>query len=598
MSNVIKIFEKPLPSTRSGAFFNAFSYPTKISPESIAVYIASITKPGDVVLDTFSGSGSTGIAALLCEKPTERMLSIARELDVSPVWGARNAIGYEIGTYGEFAAKTITNRLKEKDFKQSVNSFVRKAEEQLGKYYRAMDPNGKEGYIRHVIWSEIMICGNCRNEVPYFEVGVEKKPVKFNKSIKCPHCGKVSNIDEMEFAVEEYFDSILGQTCNRKKRIPAWIYGSTDGKNWDREARQDDIKLIETIEIDASTITPKKIKWGELHRNGYHYGIDYLHQFYTKRNFAVMNRLWEMTNDYEGKIRDALRLMLLSYNASNCTLMTRVVAKKASKDFVLTGAQSGVLYISKLPVEKNILLGLMRKSKPIADAYGLLQDCKGRFEIRNQSSQHLIEDDESIDMVFTDPPFGDFIPYAEVNQINELWLDNVTNREDEIIISESQNKSLDDYKKMLTEVFSEIQRVMKSTASAVVVFHAAKAEIWQAFECAVRSSLLEVQQTNILNKEQASFKQVVSNDSVQGDPMLLLRKTSFRRTELDESRDVIYKVIEEHLADSEFDERRIYSLYVNECLKNSIKVLYDAKDAYTIIRNYRKDIIANGAANR
>lgn len=598
MSNVIKIFEKPLPSTRSGAFFNAFSYPTKISPESIAVYIASITKPGDVVLDTFSGSGSTGIAALLCEKPTERMLSIARELDVSPVWGARNAIGYEIGTYGEFAAKTITNRLKEKDFKQSVNGFVKKAEEQLGKYYRAMDPNGKEGCIRHVIWSEIMICGNCRKEVSYFEVGVEKNPVKFNKSIKCPHCGKVSNIDEMEFAVEEYFDSILGQTRKRKKRIPAWIYGSTEGKNWDREARQDDIKLIEDIEIDASTITPKKIKWGELHRNGYHYGIDYLHQFYTKRNFAVMNWLWEMTNDYEGKIRDALRLMLLSYNASNCTLMTRVVAKKASKDFVLTGAQSGVLYISKLPVEKNILLGLMRKSKPIADAYGLLQDCKGCFEIRNQSSQHLIEDDESIDMVFTDPPFGDFIPYAEVNQINELWLDNVTNREDEIIISESQDKSLDDYKKMLTEVFSEIQRVMKPTASAVVVFHAAKAEIWQAFEYAVRSSLLEVQQTNILNKEQASFKQVVSNDSVQGDPMLLLRKTSFRRTELDENRDVIYKVIEEYLADSEFDERRIYSLYVNECLKNSIKVLYDAKDAYTIIRNYRKDIIANGATNR
>ena len=62
-----------------------------------------------------------------------------------------------------------------------------------------------------------------------------------------------------------------------------------------------------------------------------------------------MNTLWEMTNDYEDKIGDALRLMLLSYNASHCTMMTRVVAKKNSKDFVLTGAQSGVLYISKLP---------------------------------------------------------------------------------------------------------------------------------------------------------------------------------------------------------------------------------------------------------
>lgn len=597
MNDVIKMFKKPLPSTRSGAFFNAFSYPTKISPESIAVYIASITKPGDVILDTFSGSGSTGIAALLCEKPTDRMLSIAEELGVSPVWGARNAIGYEIGTYGGFASKTITNRLKEKDFKKSVNDFVKKAEEKLGQYYKATDPDGKEGYIRHVIWTEVMTCGNCNKEITYFEAGVERNPVKFNKSVKCPYCGKVTNIDAMDFVIEEYSDFVLGQTCKRKKRIPAWIYGSTDGRNWDRAAQKEDMKLIEDMDVDAASITPKKIKWGELHRNGYHYGIEYLHQFYTKRNFIVMHLLWEMTNDYDDKVRDALRLMLLSYNASHCTLMTRVVAKKASKDFVLTGAQSGVLYISRLPVEKNILLGLIRKAKPIAEAYRLLQDCKGCFEVRNRSSQHLIEEDESIDMVFTDPPFGDFIPYAEVNQINELWLDNVTNRKDEIIISDSQNKTLDDYKEMLTEVFSEVRRVMKSTASAVVVFHAAKAEIWQAFENVLSDSLLEVQQANILDKEQASFKQVVSNDSVQGDPMLLLNKTSFNRTELDENNDVIFKILEEHMLDTEFDERRIYSLYVNECLKNSIKVSYDAKDAYVVIRNFRKDTIADGAIN-
>lgn len=51
------------------------------------------------------------------------------------------------------------------------------------------------------------------------------------------------------------------------------------------------------------------------------------------------------------------------------------------------------------------------------------------------------------------------------------------------------------------------------------------------------------------------------------------------------------------MSDTEFDERRIYSLYVNECLKNSIKVSYDAKDAYIVIRNFRKDIIVNGAIN-
>lgn len=596
MDNNMKIFGKALPSTRSGAFFNAFSYPTKISPESIAVYIASMTKPGDIVLDTFGGSGSTGIAALLCEKPTKKMISLSNELGFNPVWGARNSIGYEIGTYGWFAAKTITNRLKENEFKKAADSFIKNAEETLGEYYSVVGPDGKDGYIRYVIWSEILICKNCKKEMSYFDMGVERNPVKFKKVVTCPCCGNVFNVDELEFVVEEYKDEILGKTCKRKKRVPAWIYGCTNGKNWDRAATMDDIKIYD--DIKELSITPKKIKWGELHRKGYHYGIDYLHQFYTQRNFIVMNKLWEMTNDYDDRIKDALRLMLLSYNASHCTMMTRVVAKKNSKDFVLTGAQSGVLYISKLPVEKNILLGLTRKLKPIAEAYGLLQDCTGHFDVRNRSSQNLMEEDESVDMVFTDPPFGDFIPYAEVNQINELWLERVTDRSNEIIISESQRKTLDNYKIMLTEVFSEIHRVMKPQASAVVVFHAAKAEVWQAFEDVISSSKLEVQQTSILDKEQASFKQVVSTDSVQGDPMLLLKKSFNDRRTLDENTEVFLNILKEHILDFKFDERRIYSLYVNECLKNSIKIIYDAKDAYVVIRNYRKDFVANGAVNR
>lgn len=105
MNDIKNLFEKPLPSARSGAFFNTFSYPTKISPESIAVYIAATTKPGEIVLDTFSGSGSTGIAALLCEHPTDRMKTLANELGLDLIWGPRNAIGYEIGTYASFAAK-------------------------------------------------------------------------------------------------------------------------------------------------------------------------------------------------------------------------------------------------------------------------------------------------------------------------------------------------------------------------------------------------------------------------------------------------------------------------------------------------------------
>ena len=57
------LYSTPFPSTRSGALFNAFSYPTKISPEAEAIFIACHTKVGDTVLDPFGGSGTTGIAA-------------------------------------------------------------------------------------------------------------------------------------------------------------------------------------------------------------------------------------------------------------------------------------------------------------------------------------------------------------------------------------------------------------------------------------------------------------------------------------------------------------------------------------------------------
>jgi hypothetical protein len=161
-------------------------------------------------------------------------------------------------------------------------------------------------------------------------------------------------------------------------------------------------------------------------------GISHLHHFYTKQNFLAMNLLWRKAEEFEVKVSNAIRLLLLSYNASHATLMTRVVVKKNSKDFVLTSAQSGVLYISSLPVEKNIFMGVKRKLKSFEDAFSYLSRCSGHIDVENRSSQHLTQLDMSVDYVFTDPPFGDFIPYAEVNQINELWLGEPTNRADEI----------------------------------------------------------------------------------------------------------------------------------------------------------------------
>ena len=582
MDNIEALYSKPLPSSRSGAFYNTFPYPTKISPEAIAVYIACSTNPGDLVLDAFAGSGSTGVAALLCEHPTERMRKIAKDLNVTPVWGARNAVLYEIGTYASFAIKTILSRLSSREFTIAVDSFLKKAQDLVGGLYGAIDLAGDTGTIRYVIWSEVLECPSCHSEISYFEHGTSRDPVRFKDEIVCPYCKKVHHVEEMPFTTEEHYDRLLHKQVSRKKRVPAWIYGTTNGYNWDRQATEADAAYIAQIEstCDVDDV-PQEIQWGELHRAGYHYGITHLHHFYTARNYIVMSKLWKLAETYPEKISDALKLLLLSYNASHCTLMTRVVAKKNAKDFILTSAQSGVLYISKLPVEKNILLGLKRKVKPFAETYAKLQNCTGQITIHNGSSTKMKENNDSIDFVFTDPPFGDFIPYAEVNQINELWLPKVTNRKDEVIISASQGKNVFTYQELLTQVFSEINRVLKPNHYASIVFHAAKAKVWDAFSEAITGARLQIVHTNILDKTQASFKQVVSDGSVQGDPLFLLKKSLARKnTSRLTDEEVLHSLLADHISDPDFDNRKCFSWYINRCLELGIDVTMDAKQVY------------------
>jgi len=579
------LYCNPLPSTRTGLFYNTFSYPTKISPEAIAVYIAMHTKPGNTVLDPFSGSGSTGVAALMCEYPTDTMIAFARKMKLNPVWGARNAIVYEIGKYGSFASSVMASKPDRNEFTQAVQQILRDAESELPGVYDTIDPNGNEGKVRHIIYSDILLCPRCNHEFPYYNGMVRKNPLRIDGDGMCDRCGYKDVSSAFSYVYKIVYDNLLDTQVTRRKRIPVRIYGQSGNAKWVRDATESDILQFDTLEsIDfPSNCIPQRISWGELYRSGYHTGITHLHHFYTKRNYKVMNILWQKAGNYSTTICNAIRLLLLSYNASHATLMTRVVVKKNSKDFVLTGAQSGVLYISSLPVEKNIITGVKRKLRYFEETFEYLDKCTGHIEVYNSNSQNLFEIDKSIDYIFTDPPFGDFIPYAEVNQINELWIGEPTNRTDEIIISQSQKKAIPEYKEMMTKVFRELERVLKDDAYATVVFHSSKASVWNALCSAYSEASLAVKATTLLEKTQSSFKQIVSEGSVQGDPLFLLSKGN-GKTSLPGSQTILKDIIANCHFDVELGERKLYSNYISKCLEHGVTIEFDAKKVYSLIK--------------
>ena len=579
-----KLYQQPLSSTRKGPLYNAFSYPTKISPEAIAVYIATHTQPGDTILDAFAGSGTAGIAALLCDRPTAAMKEIAQSLAVAPKWGPRTAHLYEIGTLGSFISNTLCHPPEPTAFAEAVDELCRQAAESLGWLYQAKDPMGEQGSLRHAIWSDVLACPHCAEETSLWDATVKIEPLAMAESFRCKSCRKQVAVEACERVTEVAKDA-FGRKRLAKKRVLARVHGSTGRTKWQRPPNADDVALVEKVaKIKMPSFAPQAdIEWGELRRAGYHTGIDQLHHFYTKRNFFVVATLMELASHFPTGVREALRLLVLSYNASHSTLMTRVVMKKGQSDFVLTGSQSGVLYISGLPVEKNILEGLRRKSKAFIDSFGMLHGSRSKVVVHNESSEQMSLGSGSVDYVFTDPPFGGYIPYAEINQINELWLEKTTDRSREVIVSPSQSKGVAEYGSMMGAVFSEMARVLRPDGVATVVFHSAHTEVWRALSQAYELAGFTVEAASVLDKVQSSFKQVVSAVSVKGDPLLLLSKRAAQRSKGKASAaDLAVEVIRTAAAGAEndMDPQRLYSRFVNRCLELGQEVSMDARDFY------------------
>ncbi len=532
------LYEKPLGATRNGALFQAHWYPTKISPESIALMIACHTKPGDLIFDGFGGSCTTALAALLCSRPSDELIAAAHARGLNPVWGSRRAAVYELSGLGSFIGQTLCSPPDPGRFLAIAKRLLDEVEGRYGWMYRAVDENDTEALARHFIWSELLECPACRETSTLWNACVRLNPAGIADHWKCTACGKASSLSSTPRVFEHGFDSLLGTQCTKKARRLARVDGITGQRYWTRQPTDRDLALIARIQAEAVPktvpIVPMMgkggVAWGDLWRAGYHEGITHVHHFYTRRNLIALAGIWELVENEPKSIRDALRFWISSYNSSHSTLMTRVVAKQDQADLALTGAQPGVLYISGLPVEKNVFLGLRRKMKTIQEAFAMLRGLEGQVEVRHGSSTRTHLADESVDYVFTDPPFGGNIPYSEVNFISEAWLGRGTQTHDEAVVSSAQTKGIGAYESLLTEAFREIRRILKPGGKATVVFHSTQAEVWRALVNAYSAAGFRVELSNILDKKQGSFKQVTTDNFVKGDPMLLLTPQDFEKT--------------------------------------------------------------------
>jgi 16S rRNA G966 N2-methylase RsmD len=90
-------------------------------------------------------------------------------------------------------------------------------------------------------------------------------------------------------------------------------------------------------------------------------------------------------------------------------------------------------------------------------------------------------DKESIDYIYTDPPYGDKIPYLDLSVMWNAWLDLEVTQEDknlEAIEDGEMNKTKEEYNKLIAKSIEEMYRVLKFNRWMSFVFAHKDPEFW------------------------------------------------------------------------------------------------------------------------
>lgn len=589
-------YDSPIESNRGNSIYNAHSYPTKIDFRSIMKYILFHTKAGDIVMDPFSGSGTTGVAAIQCGKNDSEVIKELEEKGIKVESGERKALLIDLSTLATFISSSLLISCNKEEFIKYINEMFDDTEKEFGWVYETLNEDGERELIRQVIWSEVFRCPNCKHEESYWKVGVDVDKKKFNDKLTCSKCNNIYEKKMENKVFVKIFDNIINKDIETAKREPVRVYVQRGKEKYYRESNKYDLELINKIEDYRITTWVPNVKmmfkdgdWGEMYRSGYHKGITHVHHFYTKRNLIILSALWEKAMKAPKEIRNKLLFVISSYNLSNSTLMTRAVFKSDCKDLVITGYQNGQLYIGAISVEKNILKGIREvKLSTILKAFDELNWGSNNIRISTQSNTCIDIPDNSVDYIFTDPPFGQDIIYSEMNFISEAWLGRYTENKDEAIICKSHGKTINDYEKLLENSFKEMYRVLKQGKSATIVFHNSKKDVWNVTLKALYNSGFQIVDTSILDKKQGSIKQVKSCNAVSKDIVIHVVK-SVNEIAIDlEKEDNVWSYIDRIVdtltsdikEDMENIKQILYSYYLSFLIKNKLEIEYDSKIFY------------------
>lgn len=429
----------------------------------VAEYIKHYSREGDIVLDPFCGSGVTVIEAVRL---------------------GRKAAGIDLDPMSVFITECTTLPINLEKFESDFEQIRKDVKSEIDNLYiTKCSKCGKEAILEAIIWED-----NTPKEIRY--------------SCMC-NKGKRSLWKEIDKKDLELLEKI------NKKNIPYWY-----PKN----------ELIWNTRINV------------------HKG-DKVSDLFTKRNLIALSIILnEIEKIKEKKIKEIMKFTFSSAlpQASKLVFVYRIPGRERQ----VGGWATRGFWTPKEYFEinawncfeerfKKVLRGKQEANQRIR----LYDQAKNFKQLKNRSNvfiktRNALELDEiippnSVDYVFTDPPYGDAVPYLELDYMWNSWLKFKSDFEDEIIISDSpvRNKTSELYEKMLNAAFKQIFRVLKPGKFLTVTFHSTDIKIWTSIIKAVILSGFDLEKIIYQPPARASAKGLLAPyGSAVGDYYIRFKK--------------------------------------------------------------------------
>lgn len=571
-----KAFSKSIRTKKDTTTYNAHSYPTKVPPEGIVPFIDYYTKPGDVVLDPFCGSGMTGLGVRMQSAKTGQEKSV---------------ILNDLGTAATHIAFNYNNPVNIELYKKSYETILKnlnKLRNEAYLTYHPLDENTpveeislekikkskcKDGIVSvthkrkkydfveaevvTTIWSEVNECTHCGDEINLWEVAMNPADGKMSKEFDCTTCGtthtrksfKKPLRSDISFVIYEYHCPVKNRTIRNQRTA-----GQFDNDIFNRVKKKRLTTWYPKQEIspkrEMMTMGPAKL------------GVKNVADFYTKRNLLICSKIWNEIDKVKcARVQAALRFACTN-TFWHATRMRRFNVKGGMRPL------TGTLYIPQISTECNVFKVLSKKVKEQIKYYTENSlDVKKDEQIINTC--HINESatelnsipSGSIDYIFTDPPFGGNIFYSDCNIIWDGWLNSLTNDEKEILFNRSRGvehggKTRSDYHTLMDQAFSEMFRVLKPGKWASVVFNNSDNDVLAGFIDSAVKAGFSIEEVTFFDKDQKSVKGYMGQKGIQNVTNLDIVLTVKKKVEKNKTKarnrkvvndDFIYSTINKYL---------------------------------------------------